>query len=354
MLTIDADAHVIECDQTWDYLDVADAAYRPMQIGPPGSERQHWFLDGKIRGVGGRLLSSTRLAELSQSTGRELRLQASARDLHDVRERLEHMSQLAIDIQVLLPTFFIEQVSPRADIERALCTAYNRWLAHLWQCGQGRLRWVVVPPLLSMSNAISALREAKENGACGVFLRPIEGNRLLCDPYFFPLYEEASSLDLAIVIHIGNASPVSCDLMGQYNGRGSSYCKYKLPLLSAFVSLVTAGVPRLFPDLRWAFLEAGAQWLPYVLHELRHRVAQEDLADLLQCNRFYVACEADDDLVSITRLVGEDNIVIGTDYGHIDPSSDLNAFRKLCSRQDLHRDLIDKIISSNPRALYGL
>jgi len=91
-----------------------------------------------------------------------------------------------------------------------------------------------------------------------------------------------------------------------------------------------------------------------VLHELRYRVSQEDLTGLLQRNRFYVACEADDDLVSITRLVGEDNIVIGTDYGHIDPSSDLNAFRKLCSRQDLHRDLIDKIISSNPRALYGL
>lgn len=143
-----------------------------------------------------------------------LRLQASARDLHDVRGRLDHMSSLSIDIQELLPTFFIEQVSPRAEIERALCTAYNRWLAHLWHCGQGRLRWVVVPPLLSMSDAIPALREAKKNGACGVFLRPIEGNRLLCDPYFFPLYEEASSLDLTIAIHIGNASPASCDLMG--------------------------------------------------------------------------------------------------------------------------------------------
>lgn len=283
-----------------------------------------------------------------------LRLQASARDLHDVRGRLDHMSSLSIDIQELLPTFFIEQVSPRAEIERALCTAYNRWLAHLWHCGQGRLRWVVVPPLLSMSDAIPALREAKKNGACGVFLRPIEGNRLLCDPYFFPLYEEASSLDLTIAIHIGNASPASCDLMGQYNGRGASYCKYKLPLLSAFVSLVTAGVPQLFPNLRWAFLEAGAQWLPYVLHELRHRVAQEDLTDLLQRNRFYVACEADDNLASITRVVGQNNIVIGTDYGHIAPSSDLNAIRKLRSRQDLDRDLIDKIISSNPRVLYGL
>lgn len=354
MQIIDADAHVIECEQTWDHLDPADAAHRPLQIGPPGSERQHWFLDGKICGVGGRLLSASRLAALSQSTGRELRLSASARDLNDIQARLDHMSQLAIDIQVLLPTFFIEQVSARADVERALCFAYNRWLTQLWQRGQGHLRWVFVPPLLSIGDAISALREAKDNGSCGVFMRPIEGSRLLCDPYFFPLYEEASSLDMPMIIHIGNANPASCDLMGQYNRRGASYCKYKLPLLGAFISLVTAGVPQLFPKLRWGFLEAGAQWLPYALHELRYRVPQDTLNNLLQRNRLYVACEADDDLATITRLVGEENIVIGTDYGHVDPSSDLNAIQKLRCREDLDHSLIDKIISSNAKALYGL
>jgi len=354
MPIIDADAHVIECDQTWDHLDSGVTQFRPLQIGPPGSERQHWFLDGNIRGVGGRLLSSTRLAELSKNTGRELRLSASARDLDDIDSRLQHMSELSIDIQVLLPTFFLEQVSSRADIELALCSAYNRWLAHLWKRGQGRLRWVVVPPLLMMAEAISAVRKAKQNGACGIFLRPIEGTRLLCDPYFFPLYEEASSLGLPIIIHIGNANSLSCELMGQYNGRASSYCKYKLPLLGAFVSLVTAGVPKMFPNLRWGFLEAGAQWLPYILHELRHRVSQADVVDLLKSNRFYVSCEADDDLAVITRLVGEDNIVIGTDYGHVDPSSDLNAFQKLYARDDLDRNLIEKITSTNAMALYGL
>lgn len=354
MLTIDADAHVIESDLTWDHLDGVSADLRPIVVGPPEAERQYWFIDGKIRGVGGRLLSSKRLADLSRSAGRELRLPAAARDLTDVDARLEHMSQLGIDIQVLLPTLFIEQVSDRADIERALCGAYNRWLASLWERGNSRLRWVAVPPLLSIDAAIADIRTAKKKGACGVFARGIEGSRLLCDPYFFPIYEEASSLDLPMIIHIGNANPAQCDLMGQYNGRGGSYCKYKLPLISAFLSLVTAGVPQMFPELRWGFLEAGAQWLPYILHELRNRIPHESLANLLARSRLYVSCEADDDIAYITRHVGEDNLVIGTDYGHIDPSSELNAIHKLCGRDDLDRRVVEKIISSNPRTLYGI
>ena len=32
MLTIDADAHVIECEKTWDYLEGDDKRYRPVPI----------------------------------------------------------------------------------------------------------------------------------------------------------------------------------------------------------------------------------------------------------------------------------------------------------------------------------
>jgi hypothetical protein len=33
--------------------------------------------------------------------------------------------------------------------------------------------------------------------------------------------------------------------------------------------LLTAQVPKQFPKLRWAFVEATASWLPYVLYEMR-------------------------------------------------------------------------------------
>ena len=44
-------------------------------------------------------------------------------------------------------------------------------------------------------------------------LRPLEGNHCLTDPYFYPIFEEASRLDLAIAVHIAKGNPDSCDLL---------------------------------------------------------------------------------------------------------------------------------------------
>lgn len=51
----------------------------------------------------------------------------------------------------------------------------------------GSLRWMACLPLLSMPDALDQLAFAKENGGCGVFMRPLEGTRQITDPYFFPL-----------------------------------------------------------------------------------------------------------------------------------------------------------------------
>ena len=52
MPTIDADAHVVESERTWDYIDPADQKYRPLIVRPRGeSGGEYWYIDGKIRGV---------------------------------------------------------------------------------------------------------------------------------------------------------------------------------------------------------------------------------------------------------------------------------------------------------------
>ena len=49
------------------------------------------------------------------------------------------------------------------------------------------------------------VRLAREHGACAVLMRPIEGDKLLHDPYFFPIYEEASRLNMPIAVHIAES-----------------------------------------------------------------------------------------------------------------------------------------------------
>ena len=77
-------------------------------------------------------------------------------------------------------------------------------------------------------------------------------------------------------------------------------------------------------------------------------------AALLRDNRIYVACQTSDDLPYVLDHVGDDNLVLGTDYGHNDTSSELNAMRKLKSDGKILGASIDKILGSNAQTLYSL
>ena len=54
------------------------------------------------------------------------------------------------------------------------------------------------------------------------------------------------------------------------------------------------------------------------------------------------------------KYSGEDNLVIGTDYGHADNAAEIEALRKLRKEDKLPGRVIDKILDDNPRALYGI
>ena len=45
---IDADAHVVETERVWDYLDASEQRYRPTLVASPDNpQRQIWMLDGE-------------------------------------------------------------------------------------------------------------------------------------------------------------------------------------------------------------------------------------------------------------------------------------------------------------------
>jgi len=336
MATVDADTHVIETERTWDYMEPAEQRWRPTGIQAAGQE--YWLIDGRL---------FPRRANIGLDTSEQ------AREMGDVEARLRHMDQLEVDVHVLYPTVFLRPISDRPEIELALYRSYNRWLADIWTAGKGRLRWAAMAPTLDLDAAIEELRWAKERGAVAVFLRGVEHGRRLSDPYLFPLYAEAERLDLAIGIHSGNGS---FDLHDFYTDE-PGFCKFKLPVLGAFHSLVFDEVPRRFPKLRWAFVEISAQWVSYAIHDLAARFKRQGRelpSDVLGELRIWVACQTDDDLPHVLRYGSEDRIVIGSDYGHADTSSELEALRNLRTSGYVPAAVVDKILDANPRALYGL
>lgn len=349
MTAIDADAHVVECEETFDYIDPEFHEYKPrlmlqknddvvtMDNEGRQPQREFWVIDGRIHPKDGNIGHNTT---------------KDCREMTDIAARLAHMDALEIDVQVLYPTVFLRAWTNDPTAEYAICKAYNRWLADIWKAAPDRLRWVVMPPLLSMKRTEEELRFAKRHGAVGVFLRGVEYEKQLDNPYFFPLYELGEELDLAMCFHAGNGSLTHHAIYGM-----GGLARGKLPILSAFSQLLVSGIPSRFPRLRWGFIEVSAQWLPYVLNDygLRYRRRGERVSDtLLADNNYYVACQVTDDLERIVPLAGDGQLVIGTDYGHHDTSTEIEALRMMRDGGRVAPEVANRILDDNARALYGL
>lgn len=350
MGAIDADAHVLETPATWAYMQGEDRRYLPMIVTQSWGndiaandgkniQRNYWLIGnrpmGKDRNVG---------TEMSRAI----------REMEDIPGRLAHMDELGIDIQVLYPTLWLRPITADAKAEFALARSYNRWLADLCRQGEGRLRWVAIPPLLSpLEKVRDEMVFAKDNGACGIFLRGLECERAIGDPMFEPLYALAGELDMPVCLHSGNGSITHHDFF-EFD---TTFTKFKLAVVGAFHTLIEKKLPQRFPDVRWAFVEVSAQWVPYVLCDLEDRFRRNGwdwYENPLKDNNLYVACENTDDLPYVLKHTGEDNLVIGTDYGHHDPSAEVMAVHLLRQDNRLGPGVAEKILEANARALYGL
>jgi predicted TIM-barrel fold metal-dependent hydrolase len=100
-----------------------------------------------------------------------------------------------------------------------------------------------------------------------------------------------------------------------------------------------------------------AAWLPWALHEAKNRfktLVREWPDNVVREYGMYVTCENSDDLPYIVQQGGDECLVIGTDYGHTDTSSDIDAIKIFRDRPDLAPKIKQRILSDNARALYGL
>ena len=353
MSIIDSDAHVIETEQTWEYFSEADQKLRPVRLAQPGAngaEQEYWLFDGRLfpvrRGAVDIFAGS--------GLGDKVATPEASQFMADVDARIKHMDELGTDVQVLYPTMLINPYTDRPEAERAVCRAYNRWMADIWARGKGRLRWTVVLPMRSTDEALKEMRWAKDHGACGVFSRGVEcGTKLLSDPCFFPIYDQAQDLDLPICVHTGNGS---FELSAFYEGE-TGFSRFKLVGVGAFHHVVFNAIPDRFPRLRFGFIELSANWVPYVTSDINRRfgrLGRPIKENVLRDNRIYVTCQTNDDLPYVLNAVGDDNLVIGTDYGHADTSTEIYALQTFKNDSGLAQTTVSKILDANARALYAL
>ncbi|MSO65560.1 MAG: amidohydrolase [Alphaproteobacteria bacterium] len=345
MSSIDVDTHVIESEETWSFLEPAEARWRPVTYETDGNQvewnglTRFWYVDGQLlpRGRDGIPGGPS----------------VAVRTLASPPERITWMKRLGVDVQVIIPTFFLSVDLSRPDLQVALARSYNRWLAKVCANSGGRLRWSVVVPFKDIAAGVEEIRWGAAHGALSVFMRPLEEKRVPSDPYFHPIYAEAEKHNLAIGIHIGNV-----DTRIHHQPKAGMYSV--VPMAGAFVNLFLSDLPKLFPRLRFGFLEAGSEWLPYALRELsrgaltggRTPISVKDQP--LAGTNFYIACHIDEDISYVLKFAGPENLVLGSDFGHNDLGTDMDAHRLLLQRRDVPAPALAAIVDRNGRRLYGL
>ncbi len=355
---IDADAHVIECEETWEFLAPEDKKYQPaLFASPDDTTKRYWVIDGRISGLRLPTLDERQLKELSARAGRDLMTTAATRQMGDVNLRLKHMDELGVDIQILHNTLWIRGVTQRREVDVALTKAWNKWMADAWRKSNNRLRWAAVLPLTDIPQAIDMMDFAKENGAVAVVMKPFEGSRFMIDPYFYPYFAAAQERNLSIAIHIANASPNLMDALSNPYDPSGGLPQFRMPTIHACNGLILSDLHSRFPELRWGFIESSAQWVPWILHEARRRAKQN--GQKLPDNPFadyniYVSAQTDDDFNYVFKYIGDENVVIGTDYGHTDTSSEVDAIETFRNLPDVSAESKKKVLVDNSLRLYGM
>ncbi len=375
MRVIDADGHVNEHPATFDdrYLDPGFRSRRPVIV--TSEERSCWKIDDQVfprrAGTGCNNLSTparvngkpTRLGAFIEG---ELLDSLDSQELTDVKARIEALDAENIDVQVIYPTLFLAYpLASDPALATALCSSYNRWMGDTLS-GNERLKWAGVVNLDDAAGAVRVVQEARSLGASAIMVLGTAGDRMLDDPALLPFYEAMAESDLTLGVHVGWSWPSFNNL---YSDLYPSWITaFLMPLMMGFVAFMTGGLLDRFPNLRVVFLEGGCLWIPFVLDRLNHRFPYaRTMADLypeikvnaaaepdayVRSGNLYWSAEVEDSLLpQVLDLVGEGQIVFGSDMPHSD--RERFAAKTLLERDDVSESGKSAILDGNPARLYG-
>lgn len=258
---------------------------------------------------------------------------------------------------------------------RSVARAYNDWLAAEYLARSPRLRGMALIPLQDPPAAVAELRRAvTELGMCGAVF-PANGlNGLFGDPLYRPVFAAADELGCTIAVHGGSYAGLALEQMNTL--AGAHALGHPLGNMLHFVSMTLNGTFDDYPNVRFAFLEAGVAWLPFVLERLegsyRSFIPFDLDADLVRLNdgetirerlighlrsgRISIGIEGDErDLPYAVQTIGREPFVFSTDFPHeVNLEICRHEIEEIAENPSLTDDEKSAILHDNAARLYNL
>ena len=366
-LVIDADSHVEEPQEAWDYLQDRYKDRRPFPIEVPNRPilanlNAFWWIDGvihpKISGshhtVFGTPPVSYHATHKKYSIG--------SQTLLDAKARLADMDAAGVDIQVNFPTVFLEPLTEDIEFEADLMRSYNTWICNACKADASRLKWGAIMPLRNVAAAVEELKRARDLGAVTAIIYGTVGEKLLDLPEFNPFFAAAESLNFPVSAHTGWSHP---GLRASGTTIMAAHAvTFTLPLLLGFYGVIAGGVLDRFPKLKISFLEAGADWLPYMLQRMDHYYHSEKAIDrpglpqrapseYFKDREIYFTCEGDEKLLpEVLQWIGDDRMMISGDMPHAEARD--NSISEIKERSDISETQKRLILGANAKRFFAL
>jgi uncharacterized protein len=374
---MDSDIHVDEPHDLWDrYLEPRFKDRAPRFAAIDGSHTNGWQFEGKVfpaffdrpeRRRFGRIRREKALARHLE-TGR---YKDPAEDLpgDDPHAMLKAMDREGIDLAIVFRTrgahlIALDGLEP--DLSAAICRAFNNWLSEFCATDRARLKPTAILPLHDPKQAVEeARRSVRELGAVAVVVsnHPVNG-RAWYDPAYEPLWAEAERLGVPVAFHgIQMAYQEHLGRRFMDNFVMAHAVAHPLEQMMALGSLLTGGVFERYPHLKAAFLEGSCSWVPWWLWTLDERVEKfgddERFHLTMRPSEYFqrncwVSVDPDEDVVRhALPSMGDDNIVISTDWPH-DDSAYPRAVETFLGLEGVTDTTKRKILWDNCARLYGL
>ncbi len=374
---IDADGHVFEPPEMYEqfcdrYLDAPYRSELRQMIDEerdiaPGSARPLWARRSSVPVMElGRQLGVLDQAERPTRPGWKPGAKETL-ERWNPEGRLEDMDIEGIDVAVIFPSGMSSFCALEdRGFEVAMYQAYHRAIGDYCGVAPDRLKYVGLVSMRDIEAGVAEVRRAAADpNMVGVCVSAHMEDKLLDYPGFYPIWEEAVSLDLPIVIH-GQGSGRPPYSLGNWDMNGSLYlvhCStHPYEQTRAMASLAGGGVLQKFPKLRFAFLEAGCGWVPYWVDRMEEHWEQmpahvpfltENPRSLVQGrDQCFISCDSDETTLEyVVELLGEDRIVYASDYPHFDGRFP-DSVRFIAERDRLPESAKKKILGENARRLY--
>ena len=261
--------------------------------------------------------------------------------------RLKVMDDQQLDAAFFFPTLGVgmeEALRDDLPAARAAFRAFNRWLDEDW--GFHYQERIFAAPYLTLSNVDECVAELEwvlDRGARLVIfqygpVRTPEGFKSPGDPIFDPVWARIEEAGIVAGYHGGDSAYSALTGMWGEGGEAEAFRFRAMraaisatPIADTMAALILHGVPHRFPKLRFLTVETGSEWVAPLLERLgkvyhqQPKAFADDPCDVFRRN-VWVSPFYENDLAELARLIGVDNMLMGSDWPHTEGLAEPLAF----------------------------